>query len=66
MAGTVWFNGAVVASISGTEDTPVVTNATGGDLTVEELQAVGQLFLTVSEVFAVSLELVFFGLLVLG
>ncbi len=66
VAGTVWFNGAVVASISGTEDTPVVTNATGGDLTVEELQAVGQLFLTVSEVFAVSLELVFFGLLVLG
>lgn len=63
--GSVAFNGTPVALISGTEANPVITNASGGDLSEEELEAVRQIFFGGAVALGVTLDLLFFGLLLL-
>ncbi len=44
ITGTISFNGTVVALLSGTGDSPVFTNAEGGDLTAAQIEGIGDIF----------------------
>ena len=66
--GSVTINGTQVAIMSGTTDAPVVTNAEGGELSEEEMQALANLFQGMGEIFEIFFGLAEFALflLVLG
>ncbi len=53
----VTLNGGLVAIISGTIDNPLITNAQGNPLTSAELQALGELFEGIGDIFEMFMEI---------
>ncbi len=62
----VTLNGDPVAYISGTLDDPLITNADGEPLTQVELQALGQLFEGVGDIFEMFMEIFVFSLFLIA
>lgn len=60
------YNGRTVARISGTLSQPSITNAAGDPLSEEELQALGQLFDAMADLFAAFDVFLTLGIVLLG
>ncbi len=62
----VTLNGGLVAIISGTIDNPLITNAQGNPLTSAELQALGELFEGIGDIFEMFMEIFIFSLFLIA
>ncbi len=62
----VTLNGDLVAVITGTMNEPLITNAEGDPLTPVELQALGQLFEGVGDIFEMFMEIFVFSLFLIA
>ncbi len=62
----VTMNGDPVAIITGTVDDPQITNADGDPLTPAELQALGELFHGIGDVFEMFMDIFIFSLLLIA
>ncbi len=62
----VTMNGDPVAIITGTVDDPLVTNAEGDPLTPTELQALGELFHGIGDVFELFMNIFIFSLVLIA